>query len=98
MTAMTTDKAKSELEKFVKLKTSQQPVFVDVILKALEDAEPVRHGRWLRTEAYPHRRYCSVCYATFIRNDEFLRLEDIPHDYCPNCGAKMNKRREDGTD
>lgn len=53
------------------------------------EAEPVKHGRWLRTDAYPHRIYCSECYATFIRNDEFLHLEDIPHDYCPNCGARM---------
>ena len=68
-----------------------------------ENAEPVRRGWWLRTEAYPHRIYCSECYATFIRNDEFLHLEDIPHSYCPDCGAKMDEseghldeRREDG--
>lgn len=48
------------------------------------------HGRWLRTDAYPHRIYCSVCFATFIRNDEFPHLEDIPHNYCPNCGARMD--------
>lgn len=52
------------------------------------------HGRWLRTDAYPHRIYCSECYATFIRNDEFLHLEDIPHNYCPNCGAKMDEQQE----
>ena len=51
--------------------------------------DAVKHGRWLRTDAYPHRIYCSECYATFIRNDEFLKLNDIPHDYCPNCGARM---------
>ena len=60
------------------------------------DAESVRHGRWLRTEAYPHRIYCSECYATFIRNDEFLHLEDILHGYCPNCGAKMYEVVKDG--
>jgi hypothetical protein len=53
-------------------------------------AEPTKHGRWLRTDAYPHRIYCSECYATFIRNDELLKLNDIPHDYCPNCGARMD--------
>lgn len=64
-------------------------------LKAIADIifEPKR-GRWLRTDAYPHRRYCSECYATFIRNDEFLRLEDMPHNYCPNCGAKMGEVTE----
>ena len=54
------------------------------------EAEPTKHGRWRRTEAYPHKIYCSECYATFIRNDELLRLEDIPHDYCPCCGARMD--------
>lgn len=58
------------------------------------DVEPVRHRRWLRTDAYPHRIYCSECYATFIRNDEFLHLEDIPHNYCPNCGARMDEVEE----
>lgn len=61
----------------------------------LIEAEPIKHGRWLRTDAYPHRIYCSECYATFIRNDEFLKLNDIPHNYCPNCGARMNLE-EDG--
>lgn len=52
--------------------------------------DPVKHGRWLRTDAYPHRIYCSSCFATFIRNDEFLCLDDIPHNWCPNCGAVMD--------
>lgn len=64
------------------------------LVKKWEDAEPVKHGRWLRTDAYPHRIYCSECYATFIRNDEFLHLEDIPHNYCPNCGAIMDEQQE----
>ena len=60
------------------------------------EAEPVKHGRWLRTDAYPHRIYCSECYATFIRNDEFLKLNNIPHDYCPNCGKPMVDGGSDG--
>lgn len=60
----------------------------------LVEADPVKHERWLRTDAYPHRIYCSECYSTFIRNDEFLHLEDIPHNYCPNCGAKMDEVEE----
>lgn len=63
---------------------------VHKLTQAIAEAEPVKHGRWLRTDAYPHRIYCSECYATFIRNDEFPHLEDIPHNYCPNCGAKMD--------
>ena len=62
-------------------------------IKELPSAQPERkNGRWMRTDAYPHRRYCSVCFATFIRNDEFLKLDDIPHKYCPNCGAYMESK------
>lgn len=64
-------------------------------MKARWGAEPVRHGQWMRTDAYPHWIYCSECYAQFIRNSEFLKLEDIPHNFCPNCGAKMDEV-EDG--
>ena len=63
---------------------------VEDMIENAPTIEPERKkGRWMRTDAYPHRRYCSVCFATFIRNDEFLKLDDIPHKYCPNCGAYM---------
>lgn len=55
------------------------------------DVRPVVRGKWLRTQAYPHRIYCSNCYVTFIRNDEFLELKETPHNYCPNCGADMRE-------
>ena len=67
------------------------------ILRSLPAAD-VRENvkaRWLRTDAYPHRIYCSECYATFIRNDEILRLVDIPNNFCANCGAQMGGA-EDG--
>ena len=48
-------------------------------------------SKWLRTDAYPHRIYCSVCYKTYIRNDELLERLDFPMNYCPNCGAEMER-------
>lgn len=54
------------------------------------DAEPVRHGRWLHTDAYPHRVYCSCCYRTIITNAELMYRYEIPTNFCPNCGAKMS--------
>lgn len=53
------------------------------------DAKPVIYGKWSRTDAYPHHVYCSICYKTFVTNEEFLKRYEIPNNYCPNCGAKM---------
>ena len=62
------------------------------------DAEPVRHGRWCVTQAYPHTIYCSECFQRFAQA-HWAVWEDgsLPRDYCPHCGAKMDgERREDG--
>ena len=53
------------------------------------DVAPVRHGRWLTTGAYPHHLYCSVCYKTYAKNAKWVDELDLPTNYCPNCGAKM---------
>lgn len=54
---------------------------------------PVVRGKWNRTDAYPHRLYCSVCYKTYLKNDELLGRWKFPLNFCPNCGADM---REEG--
>lgn len=60
------------------------------------DAEPVRHGKWLITDAYPHRVYCSECSKTFaLTRWEVWEDGSLPRNHCPNCGAKMDK---DSTD
>lgn len=45
------------------------------------DAEPVRHGRWVRQDETFTRFMCSACKA---RNYEGYEK------YCPDCGAKMD--------
>ena len=65
------------------------------------DAEPIRHGHWLTTEAYPHRVVCSECYGTYVRNeniiegrykgDEIVPIYCTEAEYCPHCGAKMDE-------
>ena len=65
---------------------------VSVWIEELPTIDPVKHGRWLKTEAFPHHVYCSECNNTYIPND---RLQiwtdgDLPRKYCPNCGAKMD--------
>ena len=51
------------------------------------DVEPVRHGCW--GIGYFHDRVCSCC--THPDND----LDDYPHLYCPNCGAKMDEENSE---
>ena len=53
------------------------------------DVAPVRHGRW--NDGDP---YCPIC-----RKDKFRGLDadvwaDWQPDYCPNCGAKMDRNVE----
>lgn len=47
------------------------------------DAEPVRHGRWIKYE-HGSGIYCSEC-----RHKR--RYRDMNDNYCPNCGAKMDR-------
>ena len=58
------------------------------------DVAPVRHGRWMTTDAYPHHLYCSVCYKTYAKNAKWVNELDLPTNYCPNCGARMDKGDE----
>ena len=59
-------------------------------IERIRKLEPVRHGRWLHTDAYPHRVYCSCCYRTIITNAELMYRYEIPTNFCPNCGARMD--------
>lgn len=62
------------------------------------DAVPVVHGRCkkseYRTEWYEHEYTCVRCGAGMMVCDVVGR--DIPPNFCPNCGAKMDGGAEDG--
>jgi hypothetical protein len=45
------------------------------------EAEPVRHGRWIKR---PDERICPFC------NDRHSYFGGKEKNYCPNCGAKMD--------
>ena len=64
--------------------------------KPAADVAPVRHGRWMTTDAYPHHLYCSVCYKTYAKNAKSVNELDLPTNYCPNCGARMGKEDDLG--
>ena len=56
----------------------------DVIMLPTADVAPVRHGRWGTHSDRPDSLICSVC------NCGFDMWKHDPHNYCPNCGAKMD--------
>lgn len=45
------------------------------------DVAEVRHGRWIK---YKYFDECSECYTMVI----------LRYNYCPNCGARMDKEAE----
>lgn len=59
------------------------------------DVEPVRHGRWEITDAYPHTAYCSECHKRYAQT-HWSVWEDgsLPREYCPNCGARMDGEQD----
>lgn len=61
------------------------------------DVTPVRHGRWIERKEHFYFQngckewinfYCSECDAP----------NNSPTDYCPNCGAKMDRGVDNETD
>ena len=48
------------------------------------DVQPVKEGEWVREMWF---RTCSECGATTTDKDD--EGEEIPDNFCPNCGAKM---------
>lgn len=57
----------------------------DIELAPTVDAEPVRHGYITLKTIYGRDRVnCSVC------GYEYARMDGDIHNYCPNCGAKMD--------
>lgn len=102
---MTLEKAKQELEKFVQLKTTLRPAFVDVLL----NAEEVKHGHWIIEDIYTYERSyggtlyepvykCSCCgrvTESYVRGDKPIMPEDADFPkFCGNCGAKMEEVTE----
>lgn len=67
------------------------------LVKALIDNQPaadvakIRHGKWIcNTDDFTPKYRCSVCgYNKPIVAGENITQE--PKNYCPNCGAKMDK-------
>ena len=91
-------KREDAIKRFSDIKKSgvsfSDAIYLDGVMAVLDtipaaDVREVRRGRWLTTDAYPHHLYCSVCYKTYAKNVKWVNELDLPTNYCPNCGAKM---------
>lgn len=55
------------------------------------DAEPVRHGEWIRTDEADDYVECKCSVCSF---KDYTPSYDVAYwigrNYCPNCGAKMD--------
>ena len=64
------------------------------------DVAPVVHGRWEKRFCHPMRNgewqyICSVCKDSDYWNENVCVQK---HNYCPNCGAKMDGGDNDAAD
>ena len=87
-----------------KAKSLQNKLFaVPLIIDAIEyapavDVVEVKHGYWKRTEEPLGWQdvtlaECSVCGEGWLTDDNFSIEEFVDYwHYCPNCGAKMDKK------
>ena len=60
------------------------------------DAVEVVHGRWFSlTDCSNAGVYCSVCHKKVWKEDYAWcnRKNKLRSNYCPNCGAKMDKNK-----
>ena len=74
--------------------TYEDSKIIDVHIRDTDDVVkifvPVRHGRWETNSDRPDSLICSVCKCGFDM------WKHDPHNFCPNCGAKMDGGDEDG--
>lgn len=51
------------------------------------DVEPVIHAKWIKQSGYTECSNCEYWYHSFDTEQS-----DDRYNYCPSCGAKMDKR------
>ena len=74
------------------LTEGEKAISLDTVgaIKTLPSAQPIRHGKWMRTEDECGDFLCWTCSEC---GEQYV----MPHhraSYCPNCGAKMDGEEE----
>lgn len=55
------------------------------------DAAPVVHGRWIGWRHHWAWLVCDQCNEKMlVRKSNHGYIQQFPHNFCPNCGAKMD--------
>lgn len=59
------------------------------------DAEPVRHGKWIMKNEMYGEYECSECKFVDSNCSDYYGMHWVKdQNYCPHCGAKMDKEEE----
>lgn len=74
-----------ELIKFANIHKGRKIDSNDIARFPAVDAEPVKHGRWIRDKN--NMVVCSTCNVEPLLDDCGFWHKSI---YCPNCGCKMD--------
>lgn len=69
----------------------KEEIINSAVDRLMEITEKVRHGRWITLKGYSNILLCSECNTSYEKK-EFA----IAPNYCPNCGALMDKEENDG--
>ena len=59
------------------------------------DVAEVRHGRWICINKRYGEYECSVCHGMDSNCSDYYGIHAVTEqEFCPNCGAKMDKKEE----
>lgn len=83
---------------YTDIKSQVEEIKRGVLKLPSADVQPVMHGEWYKPTGmmppeYTGRHRCSLCDGFAMH--EWKHHREVLTDYCPNCGAKMDRKGAD---